>query len=311
MADVYVIILNYKNWQDTRECLESLSRLHHRRFKVIVVDNNSGNGSLEHLMEWADTQLPVPAAGAPRYQYFASHQLPERLDSFDRLPSIVFMQNPENNGFAEGNNLALRLLLQENAYIWLLNPDMTTQENALTALLQFAGNHSPKTITGTTIKNYLPPHEVLQYGAKINFNSATVDHVTDIAHIPKIDYVCGGSLFAHTRHFNDIGLLPTDYFLYWEETDWCYQARQKGYDITVCTEAVCFDKISTSIGRGFLADYYYTRNGLIFLSKYKKQKLPLAFFFIFLRFMKRILSGQWAKAKGVYKGTITFLNKGN
>ena len=309
MPEVYIIILNYKNWQDTRECLESLTRLRHRQFKTIVVDNNSGNQSLQHLMEWADAQPETP--GGPRYSYYEGNRLPAGLGPFNSLPPIIFIQNPENNGFAEGNNLALRLLLEKNAYIWLLNPDMTAQDDALTALLQFAESHPPKTITGTTVKNYLPPHEVLQYGAKINFNSATVDNVTDAARIPEIDYVCGGSLFAHTRHFNDIGLLPTDYFLYWEETDWCYQGRQKGYDITVCTEAVCFDKISTSIGRGFLADFYYTRNGLIFLSKYKKQKLPLAFFFIFLRFMKRVLLGQWAKAKGVYKGSITFLNKAN
>ena len=67
--------------------------------------------------------------------------------------------------------------------------------------------------------------------------------------------------------------------------------------------------MSTTIGKGFLADYYYTRNGLLFLSKYKKEKIPVVLFFNIFRFLKRVISGQPARAKGVYKGIISFLKK--
>ena len=85
-----------------------------------------------------------------------------------------------------------------------------------------------------------------------------------------MDYISGGSLFTHINSFNDLGLLPEEYFLYWEETDWCYRAKKKGYELRLCEKAVCYDKVSSSIGKSFLADYYYTRNGLFFLSKFKK-----------------------------------------
>ena len=104
-------------------------------------------------------------------------------------------------------------------------------------------------------------------------------------------------------------MLPEEYFLYWEETDWCYRAKNKGYSLLLCETAICYDKVSSSIGKSFLADYYYTRNGLIFLSKYKKEKVATAVFFTIFRFLKRLVMGQPARAKGVYNGMLSFLNK--
>lgn len=305
MPEVYVIILNYKNWQDAIECLESLFGMDYGNFKIVIVDNNSGNNSLEHLMQWIDAS--AGAATDREYIYYTDRNLPAGLGPFSSLPRIVFIQNSENNGFAKGNNLAIQTLLQQDAYIWLLNPDITVRRDTLSQLVRFAGGQPFNTITGCTMRNYQPPHEVILFGGKVKFNSATVKYVTSVKDIPQVDYVSGGSLFTHTRHFKDIGLLPDDYFLYWEETDWCYKARKKGYNIDVCVDAVCYDKISATIGKGFLAEYYYTRNGLIFLSKYKKSKLGLAYAFSVLRLLKKIFTGKWDNAKGVYKGVRSFI----
>jgi hypothetical protein len=84
-----------------------------------------------------------------------------------------------------------------------------------------------------------------------------------------------------------------------------------GYKMLVCTSAVCYDKISTTIGKSFLADYYYTRNGLRFISKFKKGKLPLVLISGFLRMSKRVFKGEWSRAKGVFQGMITFLKGEN
>jgi GT2 family glycosyltransferase len=108
-------------------------------------------------------------------------------------------------------------------------------------------------------------------------------------------------------NFRELGVLPEEYFLYWEETDWCFRARQAGYELAVCTTAICYDKGGTTIGRGALADFFYTRNGLLFVSKYKKGKLAGALLFAGLRLTRRILSGQWSRAKGMSKGIAAFL----
>ena len=56
---VAIIVLNYKGWQDTIECLESLQQINCPDYQVIVVDNGSNDESVEKIKEWADGKLSV------------------------------------------------------------------------------------------------------------------------------------------------------------------------------------------------------------------------------------------------------------
>jgi Predicted glycosyltransferases len=274
---------------------------------AIVIDNDSKNNSLQNLMNWIDTDFKNDNDQPIKYKFFERNELDDQMD-FNSLGKVIFIQNNHNDGFAKGNNLVLRHLLKHDGYIWLLNPDMVVKENTLSELVGFADKQPSDSITGCVTRSYLEQDKILFYGgAKINFNSATISVIRSKKEAGRMDYICGGSLFSHTKHFKDIGLLPEDYFLFWEEADWCYKAGMKGYNMLVCPTAVCYDKISTSIGRGFLADFYYTRNGLLFLKKYKRQKITMALLFVILRFSARIVTGKWTKAKGVLKGTLAFL----
>ncbi len=318
MPRVYVIILNYKNWNDVAECLESLFRSHYENFSVIVIDNDSQNKSLQYLRHWAQTHTDFRT----RLSHFSKERIEKPIshacyttESFTNnvvpgnLPPLVFIQHKENKGFAGSINPVLNCLLKEDAYVWLLNPDMVVEESTLARLAKFAASHPPESIIGTVIKYYSSPTRIHLYaGGKINFNSGTISMVKDKKNISAMDYVSGGSLFTHAGNFNTMGLLPENYFLYWEEADWCYRAKMNGYQLSLCETAVCYDKVSTSIGKSFWADYYYTRNGLLFLSKYKKEKIGLAMFCTVLRFLKKIASGQPLRAKGVYKGMLSFVN---
>jgi len=301
---VYIVVLNYKNWHDVVECLESVFRSKYKSFKVFVIDNDSQNDSLRNLIDWA-TQFPAISSSANNY--FRSQDL-HKIKDVDALPSLVFVQNEKNNGFAGGNNIILRLLADQDAFIWLLNPDVVVAENALSELVQFAQTQSSNSIIGSVMKFHDRPERVYMYGGgRIRFKSATVSLVTSPEEIEKLDYITGASLFTHAYQFRDNGLLPEDYFLYWEETDWCYRSKLQGSPIAVCMNSVCYDKVGTTIGRGFLAEYYYTRNGLLFLYKYRKANIRLALFFCFIRLTKKILTGQWKRAKGLYTGAESFL----
>ena len=311
MTQVYIVILNYKRWQDVIECLGSVFRSTYKNFTVIVVDNDSQNNSLQYLMSWVDSDagLKTELTQPVKYKFFHSTDIGD-LRNFDSVDKLIFIQNKTNEGFAKANNLVLRSLLQNDAYVWLLNPDIVVEEDALSELIKFAEHESFSSITGSVIKSYLKKDKILLYGgAKINLNSATVSLIQKENKIPEIDFICGGSLFAHTKHFRDVGLFPEEYFLIWEEADWCYMAQQKGYRMMVCKTAVCYDKISTSIGKGFLANYYYTLNGLLFLKKYRSKKIGSALFFAILRFLKRVVTGKWASANGVLQGVLTFTKK--
>jgi GT2 family glycosyltransferase len=187
---------------------------------------------------------------------------------------------------------------------------MVVEPDTLSELVNFAISHPFKSVIGSVVKFHSDASRVHLYGgARVNFNSATVSLITQKKEIQYIDFVCGGSFFVHVNHFKQIGLLPEDYFLYWEETEWCYRAKKQGYKMLVCPTAICYDKISATIGKSFLADYYYTRNGLLFVSRFKKDKIKTAIFYAVLRLLKRLFQGQWSRTKGVYQGILEFLNR--
>lgn len=302
---VYVIILNYRRWQDTCECLESVLRSDYSNFSVFVIDNNSGNNSLEHLSTWFASR-PFSQDGRISPVFFTQQQLSD-WNNVAELPKVVFVQNDKNTGFGAGNNVILKFLQDENAYFWLLNPDMVVETGTMGELVRYATQLPAESIVGTVIKSWAGNHKLITYGGfKVNFSSATITSIKRPDLIHQLDYISGGCLFSHFSSLNKIGLLPEKYFLYWEETDWCYKAKQEGYGLYVCKSATCYDKGSTTIGKNFVADYYYTRNGLSFISKFKKKNISLVFFFLGVRFLKRVFTGRWGRAKGIYKGTTDY-----
>ncbi len=319
MPHVYILILNYKKWMDVASCLESLMKPGEIPFTVIVIDNDSQNKSLELLIEWAKQKYiieDIPAESStkavnPRisYRHVKSKNF-IRPSAGERLPQLLFVQNEENKGFAAGINTVLKHLIEEDAFVWLLNPDMTVAPDALEKLCSFAASSHPNSIIGTVIKYFEQPSKVHLYaGGIINFNAAAVKLISNKSSLAGIDYISGGSLFTHAYNYKKLGLLPEEYFLYWEETDWCYRAKQAGYQLLLCEQAVCFDKVSTSIGKNYLSDFYYTRNGLLFLKKFKPGKVAIAIFFTFFRLLKRLFLFQFNRAHGMYCGMVSFLKK--
>ncbi len=303
---VYIVILNYLQWQDTKECLESVLKSSYNNFSIIVIDNNSRNNSLEHLTMYAK-EVSVEATG---HKTYTREMLNSQVD-WPKLSRLTFIQNDSNAGFAGGNNIVLRKLANLDAYVWLLNPDMTILVDTLTELVNFSVQKTPDCIIGAEVRAYSGNQGILFYGGgRINFLSGTVRLVKNHRSVDKLEYISGGCLFTHAANFKKYGVLPEDYFLYWEETDWCYRAQKQGCRLLVCPGAICYDKVSTVIGRSFMADYYYTRNGLLFISKYRGKNIPMVLFFTGLRFLKRVFTGRWDRAMGVFKVTIVFFKWG-
>ena len=56
---VYIILLNYNGWKDTIECLESLLKSDYKNNQILVVDNNSYDSSMRHIVEWAEGEQSV------------------------------------------------------------------------------------------------------------------------------------------------------------------------------------------------------------------------------------------------------------
>jgi GT2 family glycosyltransferase len=132
---VAIIVLNYNNWSDTIECLESVLRNDYDNYQVIVVDNNSPNNSMDYIKAWAEGKIDVwvnpknplrrfsfpPGPKPIPYVYYTREEaekggnkdlekaLSERIstDITTKYP-LIFIQSGENLGYTGGNNVGIR-----------------------------------------------------------------------------------------------------------------------------------------------------------------------------------------------------------
>ena len=218
---------------------------------------------------------------------------------------IAFIQTGSNLGFAKGNNVAIRYIINnldipDNSKIFLLNPDTFISKYALSELNNI---DEDLFIVGSKIEDYNRLSGKQFLGAyKINKPFGIAKPIKKLSHKLKIDYIYGGALFTNKKTFLKNGLLPEDYFLYWEETDWCATAKANGVNFLINENSIVYNKYGGTIGRGYLAYYYFTRNGLIFYDKFYKKHLVSVIFFCILRVFNKVRKGEKKQAIAIIDG---------
>ncbi|MDP3963264.1 MAG: glycosyltransferase family 2 protein [bacterium] len=274
MKKIGIVIVNYHGWRDTLECLESLKRVADPSFSIYVVDNGSRDESMQQLSN---------------IQY--------------QISNIKLLANDSNLGFAGGNNIGIKNAIEDGVdYILLLNNDTIVPADFLTKLLEAAESDARIGIVGPKIyfwgsdkvtegisdsvngKNnsenniYLNRSVTQQIwfgGGKLNWLRTRGSHVDyekieDYVDIPDTryqirdtDYITGCCLLIKREVIQEVGLMPEDYFLYYEDVDWCLKARQRGWRVVYVPAAHIWHKVSRSTGAGSASYvYYHVRNGM-------------------------------------------------
>lgn len=287
---VYIVLLNYNGWEDTIECLESILNNSYSNYQIIVVDNNSPNKSMNYILEWAEgtiqhqskknqPYLSSTPARKPLNFVFLTKQESLSISNYPQKETnenpIIFIQSGENNGFASGNNIGIQFALLKNDfdYIWLLNNDTVMMPEALSSLILYAETFQTG-ITGSCIKYYNSPEKVQAYGGgHINKFLGTGYHIIDKEKISsQLDYITGASFFIKKNVIDSIGLLPEEYFLYYEETDYCFLARSKGFKLGVDINSIIYHKDGSSTKKGSnkdaFSDLLSMNNRILFHKKY-------------------------------------------
>lgn len=292
---VWILIVNYNSGEDCILCLQSLLKSDFQDFGIVIVDNHSTDSSLAELEQFFRLHLPES-------MILDSRALDENTFRQTRL---VLVRHHLNPGFASGNNVALKWLQEQNAWIWLLNPDIQVDPSTISFLLQDAGEDKNQ-IIGTRVFSSQNPEKLLHTGAwKINWFAGNVSPVK--APDQPFDYIYGGSLFTHAENFKKYGLLPEEYFLYWEETDWCFRLSGAGVKLKISSLARVFDRVGGSIGRGYLAFFYYTLNSLRFVKKQKPEMVKWVIISNVFRVLKKLFFLRFKQARGIWSGTVAFL----
>jgi len=169
-----------------------------------------------------------------------------------RFPQARLIANTENLGFARANNQALR---QSAApFALLLNSDAALQPGALAALLACMEERLRAGIVGGTLLNpdgsFQASHgdfprlfsQVLTFAglARRVYGPHFPSHGPASSDEPiRADWVGGACLMARRAAFEQVGLLDDNYFMYGEETDWCYRMRQAGWEVISLPAARC------------------------------------------------------------------------
>lgn len=166
---------------------------------------------------------------------------------YDQYVLVVLAER--NGGFSYGNNLAIKeakdKFMNSPEYVWLLNPDTSLLDDALTNLLNFAEEHSRAGIIGSRLEDEAgrPQRSSFRFhslksellsGLRLGITDKLFHRYLvsskDIPSQPEVvDWLAGASMFIRYSIIDDIGLMDENYFLYYEETDYCLQAQRSGW----------------------------------------------------------------------------------
>ena len=178
-------------------------------------------------------------------------------------------------GFAEGNNVGIRFALEKGAdFILLLNNDTIVDPQLLAAFINTSKNNPKAGIFGAKIYLYDHPHQFDHFGeigiAKRNFDligNRIFDDDISWELEREIDYACGAALFIKREVFEKIGLLEPKFFLIWEESDFCFRARRRGFTTLIAPQAKIWHKVSASFCGKPHSTYFWWRNRLLWIER--------------------------------------------
>jgi len=308
---VSIIILNWNGWQDTLECLDSLLKITYPNYEVIVIDNGSTNESLAKL------KMNPPAGGEKL-------KVDGPSDSAQGKQGFKIIENKENLGFAGGNNVGIKYALENGAdYVLLLNNDTLVSETFLSELLSQAEKNKAFGLFGPKIYFWprTSPERIWFTGGRINWLKTKGWHVNydakenslpeTGAKLIEADYITGCGLLIRREVIEKIGHLSDDYFLYYEDTDYCLKAGAAGWKCGIVPSARIWHKVSRS-AKEFSPSYlyYHARNGLLMAKKNNPwEKIIILYLFSFYLVLKQIIKyffiprkKEWAKMTmlGIY-----------
>lgn len=288
---ISIIILNWNGWKDTIECLESVYQITYPNYDVVVVDNGSGNESVEKIKEYAAGKLPVESIfvdysreNKPIYVTEYSQEEAEfgRREDGRYLDQpcnkrLILINNNKNYGFTEGNNISMRYALNalNPDYILLLNNDTVVDKNFVEGLTSVANQSDWTGVVGPTVFYYSQPEELQATAGRINMWTGkrkfihSVDTYRSNYIAKDVDFVSGVCFLIRTEVIKNVGMFDPEYFAYVEDVDWCHRISQKGYHISYTNKAKIWHKGSSSTGGGYNRTvlYYMFRNNLLFMKK--------------------------------------------
>ena len=244
-ADVSVVVVSYNALPWIEQCLDSVAG-----YETVVVDNGSSDGTVAFVRE--------------------------------KFPAVRLVEQ-ENRGLAAGWNRGIRET--SAAYVLILNADAWALGDAVERLAAFADAHPRAAVVGPRLRfpdgrlqrsvrgfpspwrlatEYLFLRKLAPRSRALNaFYAGGFDH----DRVRAAEFVMGAVMLARRAAIDEVGLLDEDFFLFSEETDWCYRFHRAGWQVLFTPDAE-FAHVYGAVhaGRMFMEN---VRGNLRFIAKHQ------------------------------------------
>lgn len=244
MQRVAIALVNFNGYRSTREAIDSV--LPHLNFhdRLVVVDNASTDGSVQLLAR--------------------------------TYPAVKVIALERNRGYTGGCNAAIDFAVREGAqYVLLANNDIVFAPDAIDRLVSTAEADRNIGVVVPRIYYHQHPERVWAAGSTISkvtgltrqrgMDRNESDFPPALAPID-LDMCTGCCMLVRTSIVGDIGRMREDFFMYYDETDWCWRIRRAGFRIVLDDESRIWHKVSGTVGVSSPTFWYYlTRNHILFV----------------------------------------------
>jgi GT2 family glycosyltransferase len=255
-SKVSIVLLNWNGWEETVECLNSLSKINYPNFNVLIVDNGSNDDSVVQIKNYLSINN-------------------------GKFQKVNLIENKKNYGFAEGNNIGIKLVIQSSPdYVLLLNNDTTVDKNFLYELVKVAEeNHSVGSVQSLLLKpggtiidsmgQELTTWSARDIGIGKKYNNLDEDI--------EIFGACAAAALYRTDVLVKAGFLDSDFFAIYEDVDLSWKIRLAGFKSFLAAKSIVYHKrnISKDVSeinldwiKNDLKCYHLTKNMLILAIRY-------------------------------------------
>lgn len=287
---IYAITLNWNRANETLRCLKSLGNQTHPNTQILVVDNNSKDGS--------------PDIIAKQYT------------------NVLQIINKQNLGFAKGMNVGLRYALENNAdYVFISNNDAYIAEDCLATLIKYQTLDTGILAPIIYYADY--PQKIWSTAGIINPRNLEVDKKWSDKDDPgkwpdylEVDFTPGCGMLFHQSTLKTIGLFDENFTMYYDDLDYCLRVKNSNLSIKVVPAAKMWHQVARSSGGNDSPNerYWMARSSVRYFTKHANHA-QAPYILIWrtgsaLRTSIRLLRKlQWQSLKAYWKGIFDGLRE--
>lgn len=250
------------------------------KLAVVICNHNKGKSTVDCIASVLASNLPDMDGSVKIFVVDnASDDDSEAVITGTYGGQIAFTRSDADLGSCGGLNLGIQQALQEGyTYICCLGEEITVDPNALKVMMDYMASTPSTGLAGGKIYHKHMPHYIQQFGISVDFKhcraSMLYADTPDSEMIPNIVYcdaISSCCMMVCADAIRKVGLLPTENFLYWDDTEWGYCIKQAGFEVVALGAAHLYHA-ANPMHRcdNTKVNYYMTRNCMNFFMKYTK-----------------------------------------